>query len=192
LARFCLSPSELSHLSDNVESRVVHQCAILCLSTAQQLIAALLQYQAIDGTIGLLPAWWYRVYYVYTAATVLIAAKLRPDVFAKADLNRAWSQAMSVLKAHEGFGQSVRKCVTALHFLSSKIGHDGNATVDLTSDNLENSTTAVDEDQLRLGEDFPFSVLDLDQQQLDDVQFDITNLTWLNDMHAAWELINSG
>ncbi|KAI9162789.1 Sorbicillinoid biosynthetic cluster transcription factor sor3 [Paramyrothecium foliicola] len=192
LARFCLNPSEVSQLSDNVESRVIHQCAILCLATAQQLIAALLQYQGIDGTIGLLPAWWYRVYYVYTAATVLIAAKLRPDIFAKADLHRAWSQAMSVLKAHEGFGQSVRKCVTALHFLSSKIGHDGTGVGEAVAGDAENPSVSIDEDHVRPVEDFPFSAFDLDQQQLDDVQFDITNLAWLNDMHSAWDLINSG
>src|SRR5688572_11224116 len=95
LSRFCLahSPSETAYPSNSLQARLLEQGAQLCVSTAQETIADVVQHQRHDGRIGLLPAWWYRVYYVYTAATVLIAARLRPEAFPVAGLARSWSQA---------------------------------------------------------------------------------------------------
>ncbi|KFA56239.1 hypothetical protein S40293_00027 [Stachybotrys chartarum IBT 40293] len=145
------------------------------------LVAALLEYQTADGSIGLLPAWWYRVYYVYTAATVLIAAKLRPDVFAG------------------GCGQSARKCVAALFFLYSKILQDGSASGTASRAPAHNedhpeqgSHDAGDNHQTESVNDFSFPLVDFDQQHLDEVEFDVNNLAWLNDMNAAWDLLHGG
>ncbi|CAI4214111.1 unnamed protein product [Parascedosporium putredinis] len=83
LSRFCLqpAPSTSSRGCDNLRNRVVKECASFCVATAQRLLSLMTQYQTDDGTVGLLPAWWYRVYYIYSAATILIATKLRPDFF---------------------------------------------------------------------------------------------------------------
>lgn len=152
---------------------MLRECALLCVSTAQDIISTLLRHQTVDGTVGLLPAWWYRVYYVYTAATVLIAAKLRPDVFSRADLGRSWGEAMAVLGRHERFGQSARRCTAALHFLASKMGQE-DATEGYEDGNVEQVQCA----------DF---VSDL---SFDNVDFDANSLSWLNDMHGTWELLN--
>ncbi|RSL90031.1 hypothetical protein CEP51_000891 [Fusarium floridanum] len=105
LSRFCLtqSPAENSLADDTLQIRVIQQGAMFCVATAQNIITTLLTHQTLDSTVGLLPAWWYRVYYVYSAATVLIAAKLRPDIFPAVEIGRSWGQAISVLKAHEKF-----------------------------------------------------------------------------------------
>ncbi|KAL6366158.1 hypothetical protein LRP88_00255 [Fusarium phalaenopsidis] len=105
LSRFCLtqSPAENSLADDTLQIRVIQQGAMFCVATAQNIITTLLTHQTLDSTVGLLPAWWYRVYYVYSAATVLIAAKLRPDAFPAVEIGRSWGQAISVLKAHEKF-----------------------------------------------------------------------------------------
>ena len=149
----------------------------------------LLEYQTVDGTVGMLPAWWYRVYYVYTAATVLIAAKLRPEVFSGADLSRSWCQAMSVLKAHEKFGQSARRCVAALHFLSTKMAQDG---VPTAAEEEDVAPGPADMQQAEASDDFLLSFGDLDHVGFQDVEFDVNNLSWLNDMHGTWELLNQG
>lgn len=197
LASFCLAPQSEAESPDTLESRVLRECALLCVSTAQSVISALLKHQTVDGTVGLLPAWWYRVYYVYTAATVLIAAKLRSEVFSGADLSRSWSQAMSVLKSHEKFGQSARRCVAALHFLSAKMKQDGGgehsgrtSRGDFGQDSHVHGMAEME--QAPLPEDFTFSFDGLDNIGFQDVDFDVNGLAWLNDMHATWELLNHG
>lgn len=192
---------ESSGVSETLENRVLRECALLCVSTAQGVISTLLKYQTADGTVGPLPAWWYRVYYVHTAATILIAAKLRPEVFSGADLGRSWCQAMSVLKAHEKFGQSARRCVAALHFLSAKMAQDGGATaapepsrggMGPGDDGDEHGAAPgpTEIQQTEGAEEFPLSFGDLEDLGFQDVEFDVNNLSWLNDMHGTWELLN--
>uniref|UniRef100_A0A8H7N652 Zn(2)-C6 fungal-type domain-containing protein n=1 Tax=Bionectria ochroleuca TaxID=29856 RepID=A0A8H7N652_BIOOC len=106
LASFCLSSQggELVQSAESLEVRTLKECAIMCVSTAQKIISVLLKYQAIDGSIGYLPAWWYRVYYVYTAATVLIAAKLRPEVLPEPDFNQTWGKPCQSSEIMRGLG----------------------------------------------------------------------------------------
>ncbi|KAM0280229.1 hypothetical protein ACHAQH_004187 [Verticillium albo-atrum] len=208
LSRFCLAPPTPAitfGLSDSLQARVVEQGALFCVSTAQNIIAVLLEHQTSDSTIGLLPVWWYRVYYVYSAATVLIAAKLRPEIFPAAEIGRSWSQAMAVLKSHERFGQSARRCVAALHILSSKMlevapgapnsglasrrrsvgeGEDG---VHLAFDA---SNQPIPDIQQQLVDEFAPPLADLGELDLAEFDFDVNDLSWLNDMHATWELLN--
>lgn len=217
LSRYCLSqsPSEAPFSSSSLQSRLVEQGALLCVSTAQAMIADLVQHQTNDGTIGLLPAWWYRVYYVYTAATVLIAARLRPEAFPVANLARSWAQAMAVLKAHESFRHSVRRCVAALHILSTKIlqvapegrgesggasrRHSGDAVNGLPHLGSELTTalsglgggqTDSQTQDMQFVDEFAPPAADLDGLDLAEFNFDIHDLSWLHDMHTAWELLN--
>lgn len=211
MSRFCISQTPEASgygLSDNLQTRIIEQSALLCVDTAKRLIAVLSEFQTEDGTVGLLPAWWYRVYYVYTAATVLIAANLRPEIFPASVLGTAWGQSMSVLKNHEKFGQSARRCVAALHILSSKILQDNGTGSASGTSTRAGTVRATGEDGpgpvqaaqspsganpsllLQPVDEFPFAFDDLDQLQLGDIDFDGNNLAWLNDMHATWELLN--
>ena len=207
LTRYCLPQStEASGHLDSLQARIVEQSAFLCVDTAKSMISVLLEYQTEDDSIGLLPAWWYRVYYVYTAATILIAANLRPKIFPASILGTAWSQSMSVLKAHEKFGQAARRCVAALHMLSSKMLQDNDTVVahcsttgaSTTSGSAENGSSqqltaasAFDSGLLlQPVNEFPFAFEDFDQFQMNDIDFDAHNLAWLNDMHATWGLLN--
>lgn len=52
---------------------------------------------------------------------VLIAAKLRPDVFPAKDINQSWEQAIHVFETLQHVSQSAQKCVAALRILSTKI-----------------------------------------------------------------------
>lgn len=209
LSRFCLSqaPTDKGLVDDTLQARVVQQGALFCVSTAQSIIATLLKHQSPDSTVGLLPAWWYRVYYVYSAATVLIAAKLRPEVFPAAEIGRTWCQAISVLKAHEKFGQSARRCVAALHILSSKIlqavpasgsgdadGRRHLARIDDGAHHGQLNDAPADAEfpdlVQQLADEFAPPISDLDQQDLAAFNFDVNDMSWLNDMQGVWELLN--
>ncbi|KAK4118552.1 hypothetical protein N657DRAFT_583484 [Parathielavia appendiculata] len=124
MARFCLdqAPSkESKSTSASLASRLVQQAASLCVATAQEVVSVLVRFEAHDGTVGLLPAWWYRLYFVYSAATILIVARLRPELAGEDGLQRSWDEAVSVLRAHERFGESARRCVAVLNILSGRI-----------------------------------------------------------------------
>ncbi|KAH7121526.1 fungal-specific transcription factor domain-containing protein [Dactylonectria macrodidyma] len=207
LCRFCLaqSPTENTKVDDTLQARFVEQGALFCVSTAQSMITTLLQHQTLNNTVGLLPAWWYRVYYVYSAATVLIAATLRPEVFLATDIGRSWGQALSVLKAHEKFGQSARRCVAALHILSSKIlqavpsgaitsGMSSRRTVneEVQPGGIYDATADPELPDLlqRLADEFAPPIEDLNQHDLAEFNFDVNDLSWLTDMQVAWELLN--
>ncbi|KAK4096161.1 hypothetical protein N658DRAFT_519361 [Parathielavia hyrcaniae] len=124
MARFCLdqAPSRESKATPSgLASRLVQQAASLCVATAQEVVSVLVRFEAHDGTVGLLPAWWYRLYFVYSAATILIVARLRPELAGEGSLQRSWDEAVSVLRDHERFGQSARRCVAVLNILSGRI-----------------------------------------------------------------------
>lgn len=219
LSRFCLSysPAEVEGFrGDTLQERVVEQAAQLCVSTAQTIVTVLIEHQAVDGTVGLLPAWWYRVYYVYSAATILIATRLRPEAFAATDVARSWTQAMAVLKSHEKFGNSVRRCVAALHILSAKMlqtvpGPLGQCIKDRKIVGEEVAEAPVEhppDDEASYGhpdselpdvhlpqqhnflDEFAPPTADLDGLDLAEFDFDVNDLSWLNDMHAAWGFLN--
>lgn len=60
---------------------------------------------------------------MYTAATVLLAARLQPIL--NTDINysmsESWDHAIQVLHAFERLGQSAQRCVAALEILSAKV-----------------------------------------------------------------------
>jgi hypothetical protein len=125
LLRFCLSqpldPSGPSRDQD-LTGQLVQNCAHLCVTNAQKMIALIFELYKADGSIGLLPAWWYRVYYIHLAATVVITAKLKSDHFIESDVLQAWEQALSVLRAHEYLGLIAQQSVNTLQALSTKVG----------------------------------------------------------------------
>lgn len=124
LALMCLSKSQASSsesASRSLQNRIYQQCAQGCVETAQSTIGLIVHYATSDGTVGLLPAWWYRLYYLFAASTVLIAAKLRPDLFPSPDIDRSWKQAIDTLQKLENISLSAQKCIAALHMLSAKV-----------------------------------------------------------------------
>ncbi|RXG42334.1 hypothetical protein VDGE_09607 [Verticillium dahliae] len=187
LSRFCLAPPTRAvtfGLTDSLQARVVEQGALFCVSTAQNMIAVLLEHQTSDNTIGLLPAWWYRVYYVYSAATVLIAAKLRPEIFPAVEIGRSWSQAMAVLKSHERFAPGAAHSGLASRGRSLGEGETG------VHPDFDASTQPIPDIQQQLVDEFAPPLADLGELDLAEFNFDVNDLSWLNDMHATWEFLN--
>jgi len=83
-------------------------------------------YDNIDQNtvLGSVPIWWNCVFYVYTSATVLQAARLRPIVeedIGDYRIETSWKNAISVLKNLERFGSTAQRSVVALEILADKI-----------------------------------------------------------------------
>ena len=193
LSRFCLQPPgppSAARTCDNLHNRVVRECASFCAATAQRLITLMAQYQSNDGTVGLLPAWWYRVYYIYSAATILIATKLRPDLFPPSDIKRSWDEAMAFLRTHEKFGQSAKRCIAALTILSSKIMHETGANAIQGSEMVHEreGIHPVDTAEKSVRQHIYEEYEQYSDMNLEGLSFDAADLSFLN-VHA-WELLN--
>ncbi|KAF4922617.1 Sorbicillinoid biosynthetic cluster transcription factor sor3 [Colletotrichum viniferum] len=185
LTRFCLSQCPNStQAHDDLSSRVMQQCAMVCVEAAQSLISVIVQFQRHDGTLGLLPAWWYRVFYIYTAATVLIAARLRPTVFSSLDISKSWNQAMALLHDHESLGPSPKRCAAALQILSTKMFQEQPQTTTLTNSETNPVMPAVPSEQETF--DMPFTYMAQDAAfDMDAISFDVNDFSWLNSMPGS-------
>ncbi|KAL2128285.1 hypothetical protein VTI74DRAFT_9386 [Chaetomium olivicolor] len=185
MARFCLdqpaSNSAQPVPTGGLASRVVQQVASLCVATAQEVVSVLARFEAHDGTVGLLPAWWYRLYFVYSAATILIVARLRPELAGDNSLHRSWDEAVSLLRAHERFGQSARRCVAVLNILLARIMQNQQATRPADVEEAQAAFDPADSLQ-QFGDLGAFPDL-----ELPDLAFGASDLSDLN-MHA-WELL---
>ena len=75
---------------------------------------------ASAGDVGYFSAWWYNVLFLYTSATVLIAARLSPSILAEVSeesILDGWRKAMEVLEEYGVFGTSIRRLTDTLRLL---------------------------------------------------------------------------
>lgn len=109
LCRFCrgYSPAEgpPAPVDRRLGDHILQDCAMLCVESAKKLITLVCDNYRSSAAIGILP-WWYRVFYLYAASQILIAAMLRADVFAPM-VSDSWYQAMSAFSAHEYLSPAV-------------------------------------------------------------------------------------
>lgn len=68
--------------------------------------------------------WWYNVLYLYTSATVLIAARLSTVILAEVgedSILNAWQKAVEALEGYNSFGVSMQRLTTTLRLLSETV-----------------------------------------------------------------------
>ncbi len=121
---------------------------------------------------------------IYTAATVLLAARLRPVIAESVpghSVADSWAHAIEILKSFARLGQSAQRCVAALEILSAKIPldssppntqQDGNS-LNQSDETMANSSMPVKDltlDDLQTGVDF------------DDIVFDLNDMSWLTSL----------
>lgn len=101
------------------------QASVLCVQAAIDAIEHIRsRLPASVSAIGSLPAWWYNVLYIYTAATVLLAAIRCPPLKEHVHSERileSWRGAVVILRRYRAFSSSVRKSITALEMLFDQI-----------------------------------------------------------------------
>ncbi|KAE8324632.1 putative fungal-specific transcription factor domain protein [Aspergillus sergii] len=119
MAHFCLPHFQAQKSNEpSLADHITQTHATLCVTNAQKLITLIQTCSQQDNT-GLIP-WWYRIFFLYIAMQHLIAAMLRPDVFATVVLE-SWNTAVSVLGAHEHLSPSVGKCLNKLRLMWGKV-----------------------------------------------------------------------
>lgn len=142
LARVCFSPSDVapdSTLEQGLGDRVLQNCAIICVENAQKMINIVYEYHKPVETVAIIP-WWYRIFYLHIAGTILIAAKLRANIFTPV-VSESWNRAMTTLQAHENLSPYVLQCLTTFQNLSDKIMHvHGSGNSQLASLEVPSST----------------------------------------------------
>jgi hypothetical protein len=154
----------------------------LCLRSAHDLIGLIHANLDLETSNGPLPAWWYCVLYVYTAATVLLAARLRPAITAGVpnySITESWGKAIDILRAFQCFGQSAKRSVAALEILASKVPLDS-----IPSDEEHD----VPRDQAPTVAPTPANAAD--QTAFDDfhgiefqgITFDLNDMSWLTSL----------
>ncbi|KAJ0426889.1 C6 transcription factor [Aspergillus carlsbadensis] len=128
LSKYCTAREIASHplisLHDSFPQRVALQCSVICVKVAQEVIGLIHGNIPADGTSGPLPAWWYNILYVYTAATVLIASYLCPailDEVTEASITTSWDTALEILRKYQSYSTSARRCVAALEILYERV-----------------------------------------------------------------------
>jgi hypothetical protein len=122
---------------------------------------------------------------IYTAATVLLAARLRPVIaegVSGYSITDSWAHAIEILKAFQRLGQSAQRCVAALEILSKKVSVDAypidvnqdlnsefqRATTDMTS-----ATTLTD---VPFGNDYQVGL------DFSGITFDLNDMSWLTSL----------
>ncbi|KAJ9640876.1 hypothetical protein H2204_003165 [Knufia peltigerae] len=108
-------------LGDLLSHKVLLQCAVICVKTALQAIDTIYEQRGNEpGDVGFCAAWWYNVLYLYTSATVLIAARLSSDILAEFSeqlILEGWRRALEALRGYSHFGASIQRLVTTLRLL---------------------------------------------------------------------------
>jgi hypothetical protein len=100
---------------------VTHQGLLTCVRTAQEILELIYsRLTANDGDPHVVPQWWHTVTYIYTAATILIAAHIFPAIVKEvtaSSLVTSILQGFQILDHHSEDHKSARQCKTALTVL---------------------------------------------------------------------------
>lgn len=96
--------------------------SILCVETAIELIDLISKYR--HAGLSYLPAVWYTVFYLYTAAAVLLAAKLQPNVGDHLDSKKfelTWKHGLELFASYQSQSDSAARCLKVLEKMDDKI-----------------------------------------------------------------------
>jgi hypothetical protein len=99
---------------------MLERCASECITAAQDTISIVTQYSMHDIRT-ILPAWWFRVFYTYTAAMVLAVSTLRLDLFPRSTTEVAWRDAMIIFQENEHLSEAVKVCKAAVQKMVTRI-----------------------------------------------------------------------
>ncbi|KAK6459482.1 putative transcriptional regulatory protein [Scheffersomyces xylosifermentans] len=114
--------SKKSEINTELYSNAHKSISLLCVETAIELITLITKFRAAD--INFLPASWYNVFYIYTAETVLLAAKLQPKLQNDLDVGvfeTSWSQGLELLASYKNQSDSASRCLKVLEIMGEKV-----------------------------------------------------------------------
>lgn len=106
----------------NLRSTMQQTVAKMCVNSAIKLVKLIYDYKDTPD----IPAAWYSIYYVYTSAAVLLAAKIQPSLNGIMDLDAmasSWKMALQYLRDQQTLGTSASRCLRILELLHDKISY---------------------------------------------------------------------
>ncbi|KAG2420492.1 hypothetical protein HFD88_000104 [Aspergillus terreus] len=182
LSKYCTArdmgdTDPLISIHDSFPQRVALQCSIICVKVAQEVVELIYTNIPADGTSGPLPAWWYNILYVYTAATVIIAGRLCPAILeevTESALTRSWNSALEILRKYQSYSTSARRCVAALEILYERVVSEGPQQNEQPTSNQPAGVAPSNTNDMSLGEGM--NAILLDGFDLPDFQ----DMSWLN------------
>ncbi|KAL4898080.1 C6 transcription factor [Aspergillus ambiguus] len=182
LSKYCTArdmgdTDPLISIHDSFPQRVALQCSIICVKVAQEVVELIYTNIPADGSAGPLPAWWYNILYVYTAATVIIAGRLCPAILeevTESALTRSLNSALEILRKYQSYSTSARRCVAALEILYERVVSEGVPQNDQAASNQPAGMAANNTNDMSLGEGM--NAILLDGFDLPDFQ----DMSWLN------------
>ncbi|OAP63460.1 hypothetical protein AYL99_02687 [Fonsecaea erecta] len=132
LSRFCMSsPNDDDPLvvgEDTLARKLALQCSVMCATSALNTVDLFGRVHAecrLELLDEILPAWWYSIFYLYTAATVLVAARLHPAVEAEVGgdevIMGAARTATAALQRYGSFGKHAKRCAAAIALLFDQL-----------------------------------------------------------------------
>lgn len=164
LARCCFLQQSSCAVSDphydtSYKGHMIRHGALQCVEAAQKMIS--LVDKDSERSTPKVP-WWYRIFHLHMAGTILLAAMQSVDLFTPA-VSESWQQTLSVIKRHEHLCLYVPQFASLFQSLSRKIRQPGQ------SDSPEELSDAQFHDMF---EEFGLNN--------DGFLFDDVNETWLN------------
>ncbi|KAM3502648.1 hypothetical protein MY10362_004717 [Beauveria mimosiformis] len=166
---------------------LVERCSALCFEAAREIISMIYTNLNLETLIGPVPAWWFTLLFVYSAATALLAERFGPtgsgprsgQSWSSAS---TWDQAMQLLKAYARVGESAERCVAALEILSAKFqSHASDRQPQHANDQV--STTereSVLDVAQPMHQEFPDIASLPNDFDLNAIDLDISDMIWLN------------
>lgn len=147
------------HYDMSYKGHMIRHGALQCVENAQRMID--LVDQDSQGSTHHIP-WWYRIFHLHMAGSILLAAMQSVDLFTPA-VSESWQQTLSAIKRHENLCSYVPQFAALLQSLSRKIRQPGR------SDSPEELSDAQFHDMF---EEFGF--------HNDGFLFEDANETWFN------------
>lgn len=112
---------EVTATDSSLFHRVYLQCSLVCVEVAIEAIDVVhREGGGNSGKMGYCAAPWYNVLYLYTSATVLIAARLAPIILAEISEEKilsSWNKAIEILNNYRSTNSSIERLTTTLGLL---------------------------------------------------------------------------
>ncbi|KAF2844119.1 hypothetical protein T440DRAFT_512370 [Plenodomus tracheiphilus IPT5] len=105
----------------SLSERIAAQCSVVCVEVAQEMIDFDYKRRPSNANlVGRTAAWWQNALFIYSAATVLVAARLSPSIMSEISedsIMQSWSLAIEVLKSFQVFNPLIQRCISALELI---------------------------------------------------------------------------
>ncbi|KAJ4212701.1 hypothetical protein NW759_011341 [Fusarium solani] len=124
LSRLCARQDyEPAGFSETLPWKIALHSSVSCVRAALETVEfyeSSIGNRRVQDCEDLLPAWWYSTFYIYSAATILVAAQLHHALTAEVGTNRiidACRVSIKLLTSFQRFGDHAMRCATAIGLL---------------------------------------------------------------------------